>query len=88
MGIKKEMSGSPWHVEKAHRAENDDRRYKGRCKYYTYENNRCSYACSKCYGSAHCDWYEAITDDEFKERQRKWQQKKNKKSSDDDVYWY
>lgn len=30
MGVNK-MAGSPWHKERVHRAENDDRRYKGRC---------------------------------------------------------
>lgn len=32
------LTGTPWHKERVHREEGDDRRYKGRCKYYQYNN--------------------------------------------------
>ena len=32
------LTGSPWHKERVHRSEGDERRYKGRCKYYRYGN--------------------------------------------------
>lgn len=47
MGVNK-LKGTPWHTERVHRSEGDDRRYKGRCKYYSYENDRCTYQSGKC----------------------------------------
>ena len=47
MGVNK-LKGTPWHTERVLRSEGDDRRYKGRCKYYSYENDRCTYQSGKC----------------------------------------
>lgn len=83
------MTGTPWHTERVHRSEGDDRRYKGRCKFYRYESKYCSYRCGKCIGSAHCREYQAISNEEFKKRQKDQNKKKAKKStSDDDIFWY
>lgn len=79
MGINK-FTGSPWHVENVHRAEGDDRRYKGRCKYYKY-NNMCKYRMTKCIGSAHCTSYTALSEEEFKKKQKKQKIKYNQKAS-------
>ncbi len=54
MGIS-QLEGTPWHIEKAHRNENDDRRHRNRCKYYSKE--KCTKLGYKCYGSAHCIYY-------------------------------
>ena len=54
MGINK-LEGTPWHIEKFHRKEDDDRRHKSRCKYYTKEE--CTKLGHRCYGSAHCLYY-------------------------------
>ena len=77
MGVNK-LTGTPWHVERVHRAENDDRRYKGRCAFYTYKNNHCSKYCGRCQGSAHCNYYKAISEEEFKARQKESQRVKRK----------
>ena len=83
------MTGTPWHIERVHRSEGDDRRHKKRCKFYKYESNYCSYRCIKCIGSAHCGEYQAISDEEFKKRQKEQNKKKAKKNTlDDDVFWY
>lgn len=77
------LTGSPWHKERVHRSEGDERRYKGRCKYYRFENSYCTYRCGSCIGSAHCNDYQAISEEEFKKRK-----KSRKKSGEDDCYWY
>lgn len=87
MSISKNMSGTPWHAERVHRADGDDRRYKGRCKFFSYDKEFCSKQIMRCTGSAHCDYYEAISEKEFISRQ-KMQQKKNSKVTEDDCYWY
>ena len=49
------LEGTPWHIERFHRKEYDDRRHKSRCKYYTKE--KCTKLGHRCYGSAHCLYY-------------------------------
>lgn len=86
MGINK-LAGTPWHMETLRRREGDDRRYKGRCFYYQYKSNRCTHRNTKCTGSAQCPRYKAISEDEFRKRQKEKTQNK-KKSYEDDCYWY
>lgn len=89
MGDVSRMQGTPWHAERVHRAEGDDRRYRGRCKHFNYESEECRYRFGKCIGSSHCDSYEAISEEEFKAKQAKIQAKKrNKKPGEDDCFWY
>lgn len=95
MGVRN-LSGEPWHVEGMYRGEGDDRRYKGRCKYFSYDKEYCSYRYGRCMGSAHCDQYEECTEDELKQKLKERDalyRKNGKKNSskhdlDDDVYWY
>lgn len=83
------LTGTPWHLERVHREEGDERRYKGRCKYYQYNKNYCKYKFRRCTGSAHCDEYEAISEEEFRKRQKEQQAaKRGTFHSDDDIYWY
>ena len=88
MSISREMSGSPWHKERVHRAEGDDRRYKGRCRYFNYDEGTCLKNYGKCIGSAHCNEYTAISEEEFKSRQARQAQYKKKNTADDETYWY
>ena len=90
MSISKSMSGTPWHAERVHRAEGDQRRYKGRCAHYSYQQEFCKKFISKCTGSAHCDYYESISEEEFKTRQKMIQKGKGNgdQSGEDDSYWY
>ena len=62
------LTGVSWHKERIHRKENDERRYKGRCKFYNYESDDCDLirVAIGCTGSAHCEWYRSISDEEFK----------------------
>ncbi|MBR5298505.1 MAG: hypothetical protein IKU29_11660 [Parabacteroides sp.] len=85
MGVNR-LTGSPWHTERVHRADGDDRRYKGRCKHYSYEDDKCKLKICKCIGSAHCEKYLAISEEEFKQRQKRHTQ--IKANSDDDTYWF
>ena len=87
MGVNK-LTGTPWHTERVHRAENDNRRYKGRCMFYSYKNNYCTEYCGKCRGSAHCDHYKAISEEEFKARQKANQHSIRKVPKKDDGFWY
>lgn len=86
MGVN-QLTGTPWHKERVHRSEGDERRYKGRCVFYDYTNDSCKKYCERCRGSAHCDHYKAISDEEFKSRQKNAQRAK-KKTQDDDCFWY
>ena len=86
MGVN-QLTGTLWHKERVHRAEGDARRYKGRCAFYDYDNDSCKMYCGRCRGSAHCDHYKAITDEEFKARQ-KIAQRGKKLEKADDSYWY
>jgi len=54
------MIGTVWGIERIHRAEGDERRYKGRCRYYCDEY--CRQRATKCGGSAHCEYYEEISE--------------------------
>ena len=86
MGVRN-FQGTPWHEERFHRNEGDERRYKGRCKYYIDSNNHCKYRNEKCIGSAHCGDYNAMTDTEFRIKQSK-RNHSSKKTGEDDCYWY
>ena len=57
MGKSKYMTGTPWHVEKFTRQEDDPRRHRSRCIHYDSDSKHCSYRCGQCVGSAHCSHY-------------------------------
>lgn len=61
MGINNYLTGTPWHIEKFTRQENDPRRHRSRCIYYISESKHCSYRCGQCIGSAHCSHYKENT---------------------------
>lgn len=54
------MTGTPWHVNRFTREDDDERRHKSRCKYYSKATSICSYRHEKCYGSAHCNKYTEV----------------------------
>lgn len=54
MGLNR-LTGTPWHIENYHRAEDDNRRHKSKCKYYN--KSKCEKFGYPCYGSAHCEEY-------------------------------
>ena len=85
MGVRN-LSGTPWHVEKMTRKDGEDRRDKRRCEFYAYNENFCRRRNGKCIGSAHCSDYAAISEEAFKQRQN--QRKKPKTQADNDVYWF
>ncbi len=88
MGVR-HLSGTPWHKERVHRQEGDERRYKGRCRFYEYKDNWCKMRIGQCVGSAHCERYEAVSEEEFRHRQSALQRhKKNQPTKDDECYWY
>lgn len=80
MGIN-QMTGQPWHKERIHRAEGDERRYKGRCKYFDYDGEYCDKKLHKCYGSAHCEYYFSLTEEEFNKKRNAYQRNKVKQKS-------
>lgn len=86
MGVSN-LQGTPWHLERFHRVEGDERRYKGRCKYYCDSNNQCAKRNGKCIGSGQCEEYDAMTDEEFKAKQAKLR-KSSKSIGEDDCFWY
>ena len=51
------MAGTPWHIEKMHREEGDERRHCSRCIYYNCAEPTCKRRMLKCKGSTHCDFY-------------------------------
>lgn len=72
------LTGTSWHVERLHRSEDDQRRYKGRCRYYRYEDKYCKARYGRCSGSAHCPNYVALSDNEFKQKQKEEQLRKKR----------
>lgn len=51
------------------------RRYKGRCRFYSYDGDRCRCKSSPCYkskcgGSGGCHEYQAVSEDVFRKRQK------------------
>ncbi|MDY6323547.1 MAG: hypothetical protein SPL99_00550 [Catonella sp.] len=90
MGLR-EMQGTPWHAERVHRDEYDDRRYKGRCEFYSYGSEYCRKQNGKCIGSAHCSKYKPISEEEFKKRQKTSQSRNSSAKGtgeDEDIFWY
>lgn len=54
MGIKKSMTGAPWHVEMLH-PNDQHKRHKAKCSWYG--DGRCGYSLIPCPGSTHCEHY-------------------------------
>lgn len=52
-----QLTGTPWHVERFARQEDDQRRHKSRCVYYGKVDSYCSQVVGQCRGSAHCPYY-------------------------------
>lgn len=65
------LQGTPLHAEQFNRAEDDNRRYQGRCRYYSDDDGQYNCRCGKCIGSAHCMEYDVMIDEEFKAKQAK-----------------
>ena len=55
------LTGTPWHVEKFTRGEDDDRRHRSKCIFYRKENAYCVKHSDRCYGAGHCDYYKEDT---------------------------
>ena len=52
------MVGTPWHVGKFERQEDDPRRHRVRCKHYNKVDKNCFKRNGRCIGSAHCLEYD------------------------------
>lgn len=61
MGIE-DLTSTPWHIERMHRQDGDKRRHRSNCKYYNKGIRQCEYRVSNCIGSAHCSYYEDISE--------------------------
>lgn len=60
MGISGDLTGTPWHVDRFAREEDDPKRHRSRCFYYDKTRGQ-NYRCAKhgrCIGSAHCQYYD------------------------------
>lgn len=90
MGLKQQMTGSPWHAEKMTRQEGDARRHKSHCLHYQWQCNGCDLG-GQCHGSAHCPKYKRMTEAQEAAvlKQKKDQRRaSSSKDEDDGVYWY
>lgn len=65
------MVGTPWHVERFERKEDDPRRHRTRCRYYVSQSKHCTYRCGVCIGSAHCSHYDEKVEQQVVEQQEK-----------------
>lgn len=83
MGVN-QLTGTPWHKERVHRADGAPRRSQARCKYFLYQDGHCLKRGGECMGCAHCPTYKAISDAEFAERQNA--RRKNLPYPDNDPY--
>lgn len=58
MGKISELTGTPWHVEVIGNSEDEDRRHRARCSFYTNKKTSyCNYYNERCRGAAHCTAY-------------------------------
>ena len=53
----KNLTGTPWHVDKFSRSEGDERRHRSRCIYYRKDDSYCCKEIMRCMGAAHCENY-------------------------------
>ena len=56
----KGIQGTPWHIERYHLDEYDERRHRSYCKYFDKQTRRCGMLFSECYGASHCKYYSVI----------------------------
>lgn len=55
MGNISGLTGTPWHIEVIGNSEDDDRRHRSRCSFYTEKKTSyCNYYKERCRGAAHC----------------------------------
>ena len=52
------LTGTVWHVEKLTRQDSDDKRHRSRCVYYRKSDAFCHKCNFRCFGSAHCQYYQ------------------------------
>lgn len=58
MGNVSGLTGTPWHVEILGNSEDEDRRHRARCSFFTnIKTNHCNYYNERCRGAAHCTIY-------------------------------
>lgn len=68
MGISRNLTGTPWHIEKMVREEGDPRRHRSRCRFFRKADAYCTSQRRKCPGSAHCSRYQVGSREENKEK--------------------
>ena len=78
MATFKGIQGTPWHIERYHIDENDERRHRSYCKYYNKQTRRCSMLISECYGASHCKYY-SISEKKKRKKEDRVPVKKGKK---------
>ena len=68
MDDKRKLTGHPWHVGYLKKDEDDPRRHKSRCVYFSRDDSRkghCARRSGTCIGSAHCqDYKETVAEKE------------------------
>ena len=82
MDDKRKLTGHPWHVEFLTMDENDTRRHKKRCVYYS-QNNSCRKNCGTCIGSSHCSYYKECGANQPSKKKSKGANQPSKKKSKD-----
>lgn len=65
------FTGSPWHVERWHRDEDEKRRHRSNCIYFRKEGHYCRYNKIPCYGSGQCLDYKEQEDKEIRNSSNK-----------------
>ena len=58
MGLK-HLVGTPWHIERFTREEDDEKRHRSRCLYYR-GHGYCAWHFERCWGSARCRHYSEV----------------------------
>lgn len=93
MGVKRVITGVPYHHEVLTKKEDDPKRHKRRCEYFKADNN-CGIYGGKCRGSAHCPYYSELNQEELKTKKAVKTQnsvkaiKSVKKTGEDDCFYY
>lgn len=82
MGISGNFTGTPWHVDRFTRAEDDPKRHRSRCIYFSKDDKYCSKYRMRCFGSAHCKHYRELTANCGKEDFRNTSENSKKRDSE------
>lgn len=75
-----QLTGTPFHIGRFKRSEDDPRRHKSHCIHYRKSDKRCTFLNKICHSSSHCDFYsDTQVNSSYKVKEIKLGQQEDKK---------